>query len=471
MKKYFNKELENNAVLGPFQSNPFANKAYLSPLNIWDKKDSEEKKIIVDMSFPKGNSINDGIKKDFYLDEQICLKYPTVDKLVEIVKKKGKGCMLFKRDLCRFYRQIPVCPKDYNKLGVIFEDQWYFDRVLVMGCRSSCYLAQRITNALKYILQGMMVETENYLDDLGGAEVPDLAEESFRKMGNLPIYLNIEESVSKVCGPGTRMIFLGIIVDTIKMTLELDENRLSELHNLLEDWGHKMHASLKQVQSLVGVLSFASSCIRQGRPFFSRVLNFLCELPAKGRTTIPNEVRKDISWWKEIAPLYNGLSCILVDFWSKPDSLISTDACLLGGGYFNGKYFHFDFSEALIARGKYINQFELFVLWKALELWGAKLRRKNILIYCDNKTTVDCLRSGISRSTFSQAYIRNILHFAAVNDFQIRAVHINGCTNHLSDCLSRWTLNEKYQKEFHRLTEGIDTVKIEVKDTKFSDLY
>ena len=135
-------------------------------------------------------------------------------------------------------------------MGVVFEGRWYFDRVLVMGCRSSCYIAQRIINVLKFILQGMMVETENYLDDLGGAEVPDLAEESFRKMGNLLIDLNIEESLSKACGPCTRMIFLGIMVDTIKMTLELDENRLSELHSLLESWGQKTHASLKQVQSL-----------------------------------------------------------------------------------------------------------------------------------------------------------------------------------------------------------------------------
>ena len=87
--------------------------------------------------------------------------------------------MLFKQDLHRFYGQIPVCPEDYNKLGAIFEGQWYFDRVLIMGCRSSCYIAQRITNALKFILQGMMVESENYLDDLGGAEVPDFAEEPF----------------------------------------------------------------------------------------------------------------------------------------------------------------------------------------------------------------------------------------------------------------------------------------------------
>ena len=101
-----------------------------------DKKDSDEKRIIVDMSFPKGNSVNDGIKnkKDAHLDEQICLNYPMVDKLVEIVKNKGKGCLLFKHDLHRFYRQIPVCPKDNNKLGMVIENTWYFDKVLVMGC-------------------------------------------------------------------------------------------------------------------------------------------------------------------------------------------------------------------------------------------------------------------------------------------------------------------------------------------------
>ena len=102
-----------------------------------------------------------------------------------------------------------------------------------MGCRSSCYIAQRITNAFKFILQKHNVDCENYLDDLGGAEVADLADEAFRKLGDLLMELQVEESSSKACRPSTRMLFLGIIVDTLKMTLELDENRLSKLRNLL----------------------------------------------------------------------------------------------------------------------------------------------------------------------------------------------------------------------------------------------
>ena len=38
VKQYFALELSNNAVLGPFQPNPFSHKAYLSPLNTRDKK-------------------------------------------------------------------------------------------------------------------------------------------------------------------------------------------------------------------------------------------------------------------------------------------------------------------------------------------------------------------------------------------------------------------------------------------------
>ena len=150
------------------------------------------------------------------------------------------------------------------------------------------------------------------------------------------------------------MLFLGIVIDTEKMTMELDKQRLDDLQKLLEAWGNLSHVLQKQVQSLVGVLSFASSWIRQGRPFFSRILNFLRDMPVKGSVVIPKEVQKDINWWKRIAPLYNGVSYIPALFWSKPNSWISTDACLSrGGGYLNGKYFHFDFSESLIKTGKH----------------------------------------------------------------------------------------------------------------------
>jgi hypothetical protein len=36
--------------------------------------------------------VNNGILKDQYLEETISVQYPTVDNLIDLKKKKGKGC-------------------------------------------------------------------------------------------------------------------------------------------------------------------------------------------------------------------------------------------------------------------------------------------------------------------------------------------------------------------------------------------
>ena len=53
--------------MGPFKVNPFNQPIGISPLNTRDKKDSSEKRIILDLSFPLGLAINEGIDKDKYL--------------------------------------------------------------------------------------------------------------------------------------------------------------------------------------------------------------------------------------------------------------------------------------------------------------------------------------------------------------------------------------------------------------------
>ena len=137
IENYLHKEIECKVVLGPFKENPFNRPCYFSPLNTRDKKDSLEKRIILDLSFPEGNSVNDGIDKTKYLGEDIILKFPTVDKLAQIMVSLGKGCLLFKRDLKRYYRQIFVDPVDAVKLGYRFQDNIYFDAALPMGMTSS----------------------------------------------------------------------------------------------------------------------------------------------------------------------------------------------------------------------------------------------------------------------------------------------------------------------------------------------
>ena len=69
MIAYLEKENRNQAVLGPFKSNPFPNNLVISPLNSVPKKDNE-RRVILDLSYPRNSSINDFIEKDEYLGEK-----------------------------------------------------------------------------------------------------------------------------------------------------------------------------------------------------------------------------------------------------------------------------------------------------------------------------------------------------------------------------------------------------------------
>ena len=73
--KYLQKELSHHAVVGPFVNNPFPIPCNLNPLNSVPKRDSDERRIIVDLSFPKGDSVNATIPKNSYLGEPFHLTF------------------------------------------------------------------------------------------------------------------------------------------------------------------------------------------------------------------------------------------------------------------------------------------------------------------------------------------------------------------------------------------------------------
>ena len=86
VQKFLTKEKQYAAFLEPFKSNPFDEKVIISPLNTVPKKDSEDRRVILDLSFPKGDSVNDHVSEDFYLGERINLTYPGIDVLIDIFK-------------------------------------------------------------------------------------------------------------------------------------------------------------------------------------------------------------------------------------------------------------------------------------------------------------------------------------------------------------------------------------------------
>ena len=103
------KELATGSSIGPFVSNPLCTEVTVSPLQTVEKRhalDPTARRVVVDLSFPPKTSINAGIPKSQYLGVEVNLTYPSVDTLVQQVLEHGPGCMIFKVDLARAFRQL-----------------------------------------------------------------------------------------------------------------------------------------------------------------------------------------------------------------------------------------------------------------------------------------------------------------------------------------------------------------------------
>ena len=119
----------------PIRGSPSKNKIGISPLSTRPKKNSTERRVILDLSYPEGNSVNEGIQKDYYMGMPAKLTFPRVDDLaLRIFRLKG-NCSMFKVDLSRYFRQVPLDPGDYSLIGYVIGGDIYFDKVLPMGMR------------------------------------------------------------------------------------------------------------------------------------------------------------------------------------------------------------------------------------------------------------------------------------------------------------------------------------------------
>ena len=85
---YIEEEKKYNALLGPFDSHPIS-AGHCSPFMTRAKPNSDRRRVIVDLSWPIGASVNAGIDKTSYLGNTISLTFPTVDDVTKQLKNIG----------------------------------------------------------------------------------------------------------------------------------------------------------------------------------------------------------------------------------------------------------------------------------------------------------------------------------------------------------------------------------------------
>ena len=445
ISQFIETELAKGGIAGPFTRNPLISDLTISPLMTVPKRGTSKRRVVHDLSFPPGRSVNSGIDNDLFLGQSYTLRLPGVDRLIDIIRLKGPGCLLFKLDLSRAYRQIPVDPLDYRLLGFSVHKLLYFHTCLVFGQRSAVLACQRTTKGAIFAFEKMGYTADVYIDDFFGADTPELAYIAFVVLKTLLAELGLQMADDKEVSPSTTMLCLGIIFDTIAMTVSVPDFRMAELKDILNQWLTGSYFTKHILQSLLGKLSYVAACVKPGRIFMSRLLNILRDLPGHGRGKfrITDEIRADLRWWDTFLPLYNGVSIIKEGTWVPADSFFFTDACLFGfGAVCDNEFIHGEWTEGILSRIEnkelHISALELYTIVIAVKTWASKLYELCVLIACDNEAATIAINSGKSRDPFMQQCLRELWLISAVNEFEIRAVHIPGRDNTLADWLSRW---------------------------------
>ena len=306
-----------------------------------------------------------------------------------------------------------------------------------------------------YIFKNEGFEDVNYLDDLGGAEIQELADVAFQVLGQILEKIGIKESVAKAQAPDFIMIFLEVLFNTIEMMMTITDDRLVEIRSIIHEWLRRKTATLHDMQKLLGKLNFICGTVRAGRVFVSRMINKMRNMPTKGKRRIDASFYKDLIWWNKYLEEFDGVNIIPRYDWSRPDGEFSTDSCLTGcGGWSQGDFFHAKFPSSIINRhGVHINKLEALALVVALRRWIGKFLNRNILVYCDNQPTVDIINTGRAWNTFAQAILREVCYITARHNTVIKVIHRKGSENRICDYLGRWHLDPKNERLFRSLTQ------------------
>ena len=308
VQSYLSEEKEFGAILGPFQDAPIEN-LHVSPFLTRDKPGGSHRRVIVDLSFPHGYSVNAGVQSDTYLGTPFLLTLPTIDNITNKVKQLGKGCHLYKIDLSRAFRHVKLDPKDYNLLGLRLNGL-FIDSCLPFGFRHGSALFQRLNDAVCFIMAQKGFSVTNYIDDIIGHSVVSQSSNSFQYLRALLLELGFDISEKKVVTPATKVTCLGVDIDTEQFTVSIPPEKTAEILTECKAWVNKQECTKRKLQSLLGKLLYITKCVRLSRPFLNRMLDLLRSSDKQTKITLTTEFRRDLNWFLEFIPKFNGKAFI-----------------------------------------------------------------------------------------------------------------------------------------------------------------
>ena len=100
---------------------------------VHEKPGAPHCRVIIDLRFTDGHSVNAGVDSDSYMGSKFMLTLPAIDTITNKVTKLGKCILIYKADISRTFRHVRMDPADYKYLDFALPKFLYCDSCLPFG--------------------------------------------------------------------------------------------------------------------------------------------------------------------------------------------------------------------------------------------------------------------------------------------------------------------------------------------------
>lgn len=265
---------------------------------------------------------------------------------------------------------------------------------------------------------------------------------SARSFQNTCKKLGVPLSPEKEVGPVTKITYLGLEIDSENLVISIPHDKLSKIKEKVKQALKNEFITLKDLQSLIGSLSFVCKAISPGRAFLRRLIDITCgKRKPKQKFSLPRDAKCDLEMWLLFLERHNGVSIIPDLMWlGESDVQLFTDASgTIGfGGYFKGQWFQGKWPDN--KKDRSIAWLEFFPIVVSVVLWGDKLKGKRIILRSDNKPVVAIINKQSSKCPHIMKLLRFFILQCLKSNVAFCAKHIPGKLNNKADALSRFQM-------------------------------
>lgn len=197
----------------------------------------------------------------------------SVDRFSDIVRERilkeiregqvaGQGALQAKADIKSMFRLLPISPLSFNSFGFCFDDLYFIDMCLPMGCSLPCAYFESFASFLQWVVsyESGFDSIVHYLDDflfVGPAGSP-LYSYLLQLFSSISAFFGIPLAVEKTILPLISLEFLGITIDTLAMEFRLPADKIVRLKSSILVMLRRCKVLLRVLQSLLGINFFTS---------------------------------------------------------------------------------------------------------------------------------------------------------------------------------------------------------------------